>query len=63
MKGLSDRPFHQAHSFERESGVIVNRAVLIALGIEWEGRRQVWAVVYAQRESLSSSKEFLCHRT
>ena len=43
----------------REGGVIVNRAILIALGIDWEGRRQVLAVEYAQRESQSSWKEFL----
>jgi transposase-like protein len=43
----------------REGGVIVNRAILIALGIDWEGRRQVLAVEYAQRESQSSWKDFL----
>lgn len=43
----------------REGGVIVSRAILIALGIDWEGRRQVLAVEYAQRESQSSWKDFL----
>jgi transposase-like protein len=43
----------------REGGVIVSRAVLIALGIDWEGRRQVLAVEYANRESRGSWKEFL----
>lgn len=43
----------------REGGLIVNRAILIALGIDWEGRRQVLAVEYAQRESQSSWKDFL----
>jgi putative transposase len=43
----------------REGGVIVSRAVLIALGIDWEGRRQVLAVEYANRESQSSWREFL----
>jgi putative transposase len=43
----------------REGGVIGSRAILIALGIDWEGRRQVLAVEYAQRESQSSWKEFL----
>ena len=28
----------------REGGVIVNRAILVALGIDWEGQRQVLAV-------------------
>jgi putative transposase len=43
----------------REGGVIVSRAILIALGIDWEGLRQVLAVEYANRESQSSWKEFL----
>jgi transposase-like protein len=43
----------------REGGVIVSRAILIALGIDWEGRRQVLAVEYANRESASSWREFL----
>src|SRR5947209_13653863 len=43
----------------REGGLIASRAILIALGIDWEGRRQVLAVEYAQRESQSSWKEFL----
>jgi transposase-like protein len=43
----------------RESGVIVHRAVLIAIGINWEGQRQVLAVELANRESQSSWKDFL----
>lgn len=43
----------------REGGVIVSRAILIALGIDWEGRRQVLAVEYAHRESQSSWRDFL----
>lgn len=43
----------------REGGVIVSRAILIALGIDWAGRRQVLAVEYANRESQSSWREFL----
>jgi transposase-like protein len=43
----------------REEGLIVSRAILIALGIDWEGRRQVLAVDYAPRESQNSWKEFL----
>lgn len=37
----------------------MNRAILVALGIDWEGRRQVLVVEYAQRESQSSWKDFL----
>jgi putative transposase len=43
----------------REGGVIVSQAVLIAIGIDWEGRRQVLAVELANRESRSSWKDFL----
>ena len=43
----------------REAGVIVSQAVLIAIGIDWDGRRQILAVEMANRESRSSWKEFL----
>ena len=43
----------------REGGVIVSRAILMALGMDSEGRRQVLAVEYANRESQSSWREFL----
>jgi len=43
----------------REDGIIASQAVLIAIGVDWEGRRQVLAVELANRESRSSWKEFL----
>ena len=43
----------------REGGVIQSLAVLVALGINWEGQRQVLAVELANRESQSSWKDFL----
>jgi transposase-like protein len=43
----------------RDNGVITTRAVLIALGIDWEGRRQVLAVEWANRESATSWRELL----
>src|SRR3982751_2708542 len=43
----------------RESGVIRSQAVLIAIGIDWDGRRQILAVELANRESRSSWKDFL----
>lgn len=43
----------------REAGVIGSQAVLVALGIDWDGRRQVLAVELANRESASSWKAFL----
>jgi len=44
----------------REAGVIASHAVLIAIGIDWDGRRQVLAVEVANRESRSSWRDFLC---
>ncbi|MDQ2696940.1 MAG: IS256 family transposase [Pseudomonadota bacterium] len=43
----------------REGGVIRSRAVLIAIGINWDGRRQLLGVELAQRESTSSWRDFL----
>ncbi|MFM8354199.1 MAG: IS256 family transposase, partial [Gammaproteobacteria bacterium] len=43
----------------REDGVIRSMAVQIAIGINWEGQRQVLAVELANRESHGSWKEFL----
>jgi len=43
----------------RLEGVIRSQAVLIAIGISWEGRREVLAVELANRESGSSWKDFL----
>jgi putative transposase len=42
----------------REDGVIRSHAVMIAIGVDWEGRRNVLAVELANRESLSSWKDF-----
>jgi putative transposase len=43
----------------REGGVIRSQAVLIAIGISWDGRRCVLAVERANRESHSSWRDFL----
>jgi putative transposase len=43
----------------REGGVIESQAVLIAVAVDWEGRRQILAVTLANRESPSSWKDFL----
>lgn len=43
----------------REAGVICSRAVLVAIGIDWEGRRQILGVDLADRESTSSWRDFL----
>jgi transposase-like protein len=43
----------------REAGVIVSHVVLIAIGIDWDGRRQILGVELANRESRSSWSDFL----
>lgn len=43
----------------REGGAIRSRAVHIAIGIDWEGRRQVLAIELSNRESANSWKDFL----
>jgi putative transposase len=43
----------------REAGVVRSQAVLLAVGIDWDGRRQILAVELANRESRSSWKDFL----
>jgi putative transposase len=43
----------------REGGVIVSQAVLVAVAVDWEGRRQMLAVELANRESRSSWRDFL----
>src|ERR1700744_4654976 len=62
------RPLHEAFPYlildaryerVREAGVIVSQAVMIAIGIDWDGRRQVLAVELANLESRSSWSGFL----
>jgi putative transposase len=43
----------------REDGVIGSQAVMVAIGIDWEGRRCVLAVELANRESATSWKDFI----
>ena len=43
----------------REAGVIRSRAVLVAIGVDSEGRRQVLAVELAARESKTSWQQFI----
>jgi transposase-like protein len=43
----------------REAGIVRSQAVLLAVGIDWDGRRQILAVELANRESRSSWKDFL----
>ncbi len=43
----------------REAGIVTSQAVLIAVGVDWDGRRQILAVDMAGRESRSAWKDFL----
>lgn len=43
----------------REDGVIRSRAVLIAIGIDWEGRRRILGVELAPKESATRWRDFL----
>ena len=43
----------------REAGVICSRAVLVAIGIDWDAQRQVLGVSLAGRESLTAWRDFL----
>jgi putative transposase len=43
----------------REAGVIVSQAVLVAVAVDEDGRRQILAVELANRESQSSWRDFL----
>ena len=65
---FADRPLAEAFPYlildaryekVREDGIIQSQAVLIAIGINWEGQRQVLGVDLANRESQSSWREFL----
>jgi len=43
----------------REDGVIRSHAVMVAIGINWDGRRSILAVELANRESTTSWRDFL----
>jgi putative transposase len=68
LKAFAERRLGEAYPYlildaryerAREGGVIASQAVLVAIGVDWEGRRQVLAVDLANRESRSSWKDFL----
>src|SRR5258708_37083749 len=43
----------------REAGVITSQPVLLATGIDWDGRRQILAGELPHRQTRSSWREFL----
>ena len=68
LAAFMGRPLEEAYPYlildaryekVREGGVIQSQAVLIAIGINWDGRRCVLAVERANRESHSSWRDFI----
>jgi putative transposase len=68
LRAFSERRLDEAYPYlildaryerVREGGVIASQAVLIAVAVDREGRRQILAVELANRESRSSWREFL----
>jgi putative transposase len=68
LKAFAERPLTEAFPYlildaryerVREGGVIGSQAVLVAVAVDWEGRRQVLGVALANRESRSSWGDFL----
>lgn len=68
LKAFAERPLQEPFAYlildapyekVREAGIVTSQAVLIAVGIDWDGRRQILAVEMANRESRSAWKDFL----
>ena len=68
LKAFAERPLGEPFPYlildaryekVREAGVVMSQAVLIAIGVDWDGRRQILAVEMANRESRSSWRDFL----
>lgn len=68
LKAFAERPLHEPFPYlildaryekVREAGIVMSQAVLIAVGIDWDGRRQILSVEMAGRESRSAWKDFL----
>jgi len=68
LKAFAERPLGEPFPYlildaryekVREAGVVMSQPVLIAIGIDWDGRRQILAVEMANRESRSSWRDFL----
>jgi len=68
LKRFADRRLEQEYPYlvldaryekVRLNGIIQSQAVLVAIGINWEGRREVLGVELANRESHNTWREFL----
>jgi putative transposase len=72
LRSFAERPLDEAYPYVildaryervRESGVVCRRAVLIAIGINNDGRRCVLGVELANRESKTTWRDFLVRLT
>lgn len=68
LKAFAERRLSEAYPYlildaryekVRESGIIVSQAVLVAVAVDGDGRRQILGVDLANRESRSSWRDFL----
>ena len=68
LKAFAERRLNESYPYlildaryekVREGGVIVSQAVLVAVAVDEDGRRQILAIELANRESRSSWREFL----
>jgi putative transposase len=68
LKAFAERPLNEPFPYVimdaryekvREAGIVMSQAVLIAVGISWDGRRQILGVEMANRESRTVWKDFL----
>ena len=68
LKAFAERRLNESYPYlildaryekVREAGVITSQAVLVAVAVDEDGRRQILAVELANRESRSSWREFL----
>jgi putative transposase len=68
LKAFAERRLNESYPYlildaryekVREAGVIVSQAVLVAVAVDEDGRRQILAVELANRESRSSWRDFL----
>jgi len=68
LKAFAERRLNESYPYlildaryekVREAGVIVSQAVLVAVAVDQDGRRQILAVELANRESRSSWRDFL----
>lgn len=68
LKAFAERPLQEPFAYlildaryekVREAAIVMSQAVLIAVGIDWDGRRQILAVEMANRESRSAWRDVL----